>query len=298
MPKSPLVTIGLPVTDNVAWVEEAVRSVFAQTETSWELVIVGDGADEDVERRLELIQDDRVRFVRHQERRGLPSRLNEIVELARGRFIARMDGDDVMHPERLRSQLSFLEQASSPIDVLGTGSYLVDDRGEVCGDYREPALPDRISGYLRSGVFSHPTVIMRREWAEANPYDSTQVRTEDKELWMRTASSSRFAKIPERLLFCRVPVALSRSKQALTAQRDRKLIRELGPSIASPGQVRAALVKSKSKEIIFGAMSTTGMVRMAHRRKYLPLGSVELTVARESLALAKSHPVPGWRDEH
>ena len=289
----PLVTVGLPVVSDVKLAEHAVRSVFSQTEQDWELIIVCDGAASDVVVRMRQISDPRVKLRVHETNRGLAHRLNEIALLARGPYLARMDADDIMHPRRLAVQLARI-QGDKTIDVLGTGSFLISNKNEVCGDYLEPKIPVSLAGYLVSGVFSHPTVMMRTEWARANKYDAVCIRTEDKELWLRTAAQSHFEKLNDQLLYCRVPVLLSVPKQALTAKWDRKLLREKGPMFTSRLDLLVRLARSHAKQAAFWLLCKIGMSFRIHRTKYREVNAVDMIAANVGLSTAISATVPGW----
>lgn len=289
----PGVTVGLPVGAGVYEFELAVRSVFAQTYTDWELLIVCDGSPDDVVQRALQVSDSRVRVIVHPENRGLAFRLNELAGLAAADFIARMDADDMMHPDRLARTLKFLA-ANPQVDVVGSGSYLINSDNTVQGAYREPGLPNKLSGYLNSGVFSHPTVTFKKAWAIQNPYDPTRIRTEDKELWLRTAATSSFAKLTDRLLFCKVPLELSVAKQALTAEYDRKLVRELGPKVASNSQIASKVIKSWLKQIVFGLAQRCGLLPLIYRSKFHALSPVEKMEATAAVEKLTRTPVPGW----
>src|SRR5512140_3729418 len=114
----PLVTIGLPIYNAGALLRDTLRSVFAQTLTDWELLAFDDGSTDGSGEVLRGLRDPRVRVLSEPENRGLAARLNFIHANARGRYIARMDADDLMHPERLARQVEFLA-ARSDVDVVG-----------------------------------------------------------------------------------------------------------------------------------------------------------------------------------
>ncbi|WLQ07130.1 glycosyltransferase family 2 protein [Arthrobacter oryzae] len=287
------ITVGLPVVDGVAEFEFAVRSIFAQTYSDWELIVVCDGSPAALVDRAFQIDDRRVRVIPHRENMGLAHRLNEINSLARHSYIARMDSDDVMHPSRLSVLADFLKE-NSLVDVVGSASYLINDSNEVEGAYKEPTLPEKLCGYLDSGVFSHPTVVYKAEWALRNPYDPTRVRTEDKELWLRGASSSVYAKVTDRLLFCKVPRSLSVSKQALTAKYDRKLLRDYGPGISSKFYVNFKLGQSLLKQIAFSLSHSVGLMSLIYRTKFSQLPDSERRDAQLVLDSILDTRVPGW----
>jgi uncharacterized protein (DUF362 family) len=199
MNTKPRVTIGIPFFNTGGRVHLAVQSVLRQTFHDWELLMVDDGST-DVDSGIgpEYIADSRIRCIRDGRHLGLPARLNYIAEAARGEFLARMDGDDIMHPDRIAEQVAYLE-AHPQIDVLGTDAYIIDEDNNVRGRSLTEAL--RVCSRLSYLRLTHPTVMGRREWFRKNPYSCDYPRCEDKELWIRTSGNARLAVIHKPLLF-------------------------------------------------------------------------------------------------
>ena len=162
-----LVSIGIPFLNPGPYLDLAVRSVFAQTYLNWELILVDDGSTDGSYERAVAIQDPRVRVLRDGQNKGLPARLNEIVRLAKGELVARMDADDAMHPLRLEKQVGFL-QANPELDGVTTGAYLIDaeDRPIALLPGRQPSAQE----VLARGGFLHPSLLARKSWFEAHPY--------------------------------------------------------------------------------------------------------------------------------
>ena len=92
-------SIGIPCLNAGRFLTEAVQSIFAQSFQDWELLIVDDGSTDDSFRSLGAITDRRVRLFSDGAHRGLAARLNQIVRLSRGKYIGRMDADDLVHPD-------------------------------------------------------------------------------------------------------------------------------------------------------------------------------------------------------
>ena len=103
-----LVTIAIPFYNPGPAFEDAIKSVFAQTYTNWELLLVNDGSTDDSLEKALAIKDSRVQVINDGKNLGLGARLNQIAQLASGEYLARMDADDIMHPERIENKL-FLE---------------------------------------------------------------------------------------------------------------------------------------------------------------------------------------------
>ena len=101
-----LVSIVIPFYNNETTLLDAVKSVFCQTYKNWELILLNDGS---TDKSLEIannINDNRVKVISDGVNRGLVYRLNQSPSLVNGQFIARMDGDDMMHPQRLEKQMN------------------------------------------------------------------------------------------------------------------------------------------------------------------------------------------------
>src|SRR5215471_13304565 len=125
---NPLLTIGLPVYNAAPYLEDTLRSIFAQTFTEGELIIVDDGSTDHSREIVSTLGDERVQVVTDGKHLGLAARLNTIVRLARGKYVARMDADDLMHPNRLRAQVDFLIRHPA-VDGLGCGLVILDRNG-------------------------------------------------------------------------------------------------------------------------------------------------------------------------
>ncbi len=286
-------SIGLPVKTGVEDFEFAVKSIFAQSYKDWRLLIYCDAADENIVCRALAINDGRVAVIVQSEHFGLPKALNCIAEASRTRYLARMDADDVMHSRRLEIQMAHLLDHPE-IDVLACGSYLIDEGCQIAGEYKEPPLPKKMKYFLRSGIICHPSVIMKTDWAIANPYDPTWIRTEDKELWLRTSKFTNFAKLDEKLMFIRVPRSLDVLKQRITAKYDRKLIRQKGGEVAGLTYRLKIICMSLLKQFIFQILIKTGFSQWVHNNKCLMMTSQELINVKKELNYIDSIEVPGW----
>ena len=186
------VTIGIPVLNAELYLVDALRSVFAQTHEDWELILVDDGSTDRSVDIMRAVTDPRVRGVYDGKRRGLPARLNQIHGMAKRPFIARMDADDLMAPDRLERQLVYLKERRD-LDLISTGIYSVDNdlnvvgvRGRMSADF---TVHDLLFG--RKGVV-HPAVMARTEWFVRNRYREDIKGFEDLELWARAITRGDF----------------------------------------------------------------------------------------------------------
>src|SRR6185295_6713297 len=182
---TPAVSIGLPFHDAAATLPDAIRSIFAQSFEDWELLLVDDGSNDGSLACARSIRDPRVSVHSDGVNRQLSYRLNQIASLARGEYLARMDADDLMHPDRLALQVQRLRERPA-IDVLGTAACAIDASARPLGIRGERPPGPSVRSVLHDGGFVHPSVIARAAWFREHPYDPSYVRAEDLELWCRT----------------------------------------------------------------------------------------------------------------
>lgn len=180
----------------------AVRSVQAQTHAEWRLIVLDDGSSDQTVAIVRALanQDPRIELVEGGSRQGLPHRLNELLDRATGSFFARMDADDICHPERFARQLAFM--ASNPeVQLLGTSMIILDQAGRPRGVRRAPADHAEICGRPHSGFpLFHPTWLGQRQWFKQFRYSADATRCEDQELLLRAHRHSVFANLVEPLL--------------------------------------------------------------------------------------------------
>ncbi|MCL4552170.1 MAG: glycosyltransferase [Candidatus Marsarchaeota archaeon] len=206
MSDQPLVTVLMPVFNDAAFLPAAVESILEQTFSDFDFLIVDDGSSDGSEAFLQTVRDSRVRLVRNERNIGLTRSLRLGLELARGRYIARMDADDISFRERLARQVSFLYKHPY-VGILGTACQLIDARGHSLGFGHRPATDVEIRwASLLENPFYHPTVMIRRSLLVDNNfnYDEAFRTTQDYELWTRMLTSTVSANLSEPLVKYRV----------------------------------------------------------------------------------------------
>jgi len=195
------VSVVMPVFNGAAFVEEAVRSILAQTHRELELIVVDDGSTDRTTEILDALarDDGRVRLI-EREHEGHAAAANAGVALARGGWIARMDADDVALPRRLEVQLGWAERHG--LDVCGAG--LVDKFGAEAGRLW---FPERHGDIERELVFRvamlHPTMLYRAEPLRACPYRDG-AGADDYEQQVALSGRWRLGNVPELLARHRV----------------------------------------------------------------------------------------------
>lgn len=186
---------------------DAVQSILRQTFRDFELLICDDGSDAKQSAWIYELRtlDERVRVIRNTENRGLAFSLNRCIERATGKYLARMDADDIALPDRLAREYAFLE-AHSEYDWVGCSAVLFDDAG-IWGRTTRPKMPEQ-KDFLRFSPYIHPTVMFRQsvfENAEGYSEADKARRCEDYELFARLHYAGlRGFNLREELLYYRV----------------------------------------------------------------------------------------------
>lgn len=197
----------MPVYNSATYLEEAIKSVLVQTYSDFELIIINDGSTDNSVEVVRSFTDDRIRL-HNQTNQGLSRSLNTGLELARGRYIARMDGDDICLPERFEKQVAYLKRHSRCRIVSSTVT-IMDSEGKDAGTWGEDVQhtsPADIRNFLLSGnCIAHPTILAEAKLMKAFRYNPAQFYGEDYDLWLRlTAAGIEIHKIPQPLLKYRV----------------------------------------------------------------------------------------------
>lgn len=217
----PRVTVFIPAFNVDRYISEAVESVLAQTYRDFELLVVDDGS---TDRTLEILRtysyDTRVRIVANSTNLGRPATRNIGLDLARGEFIAFLDGDDVCLPERLQHQVDYLD-ANPGITGLGTWMTLIDETSNSSGDifYEEALDADQVACEMLVGCSIAQGSMMVRQSAIASfRYNEAFPVAQDYELWARMIQTCKFTNIALALTQYRI-----HSRQATTARSEEQL---------------------------------------------------------------------------
>lgn len=270
-PQKPKVTIGLPTYNAERYITQAITSIICQSFQDWELLIVDDGSSDHSLAIARSFGDPRITVIAGECNRGLPFRLNQIVRKSAGEYVARMDADDLMHPERIEKQFNYL-QDHPDVDVVGSSVISIDSEGLPYG-IRHSRVPTTQIGVFQYSPFIHPSIMARSMWLRDNPYNEANLRAEDYELWVHALNRSYFAVMSEPLLFYRDLGLPYLAKYVKTAEGVRQVIKSYGPGRIGPWLTRRLLLESHVKQLIFSIASRIGFEDALTRRRSRPLTS-------------------------
>ena len=194
------------------YLREAVDSILRQLLGDFEFLVIDDASADGSVEDLAAPNDPRVRLVRNERNLGLTRSLNDGLELATGKYVARMDADDVAEPQRLARQAAFLD-AHPEVGVLGSARTLIDEHGAFVAHAPAPQTDVRIRWKcLLGNPFAHPAVMLRREVLETHGlrYDESFRTAQDYDLWSRMLQHTRGHNLPGALLSYRLRNGVSR----------------------------------------------------------------------------------------
>ncbi|MEM9414642.1 MAG: glycosyltransferase family 2 protein [Planctomycetota bacterium] len=222
MEKRPAISIIMTAYNSGEYVEEAVRSLLAQDFEDFELVVVNDGSKDDTGTILDRMakEDARLR-VFHQINMGICAASNFAVSKTRSDVIARMDSDDVAHPDRLGKQLAYMREHN--LSCLGTYVEFIDHKGRLLTAIKSPLEHDVIQETLMRGhccIWHSSAMFTREVFDKAGGYDEDFDCSVDIDLWLRMGEVGTLGNIPECLQQYRMHLG-SVSSRGRSKQRDR-----------------------------------------------------------------------------
>ena len=282
----PTVSVGISFYNNVDTLGDAIRSVLNQSSADWELILTNDGSKDGSLAVAQSFSDPRIRLLDDVVNRGLVARLNQQIALSRGRYFARMDADDLMHPDRLARQLAYLE-AHPEDDLLDTNMYSLDKRGHVLAMRGRTCRPLALPEVLRGQTPFHATVMGRIVWFRRFPYDPEYIRAEDLELWARSVGASRFGHLEEALYFVREgKVNVNNYVRSQVASI--KIYRRYGPINLGCANTSALCVRACLKALVYLAFGMLNAQHLLVVRRNSSLSPLEKSVAETALAWARA----------
>lgn len=200
----PLISIVLPVY-NRPTVINTINSVLNQTYSNFELIIVDNASTDSTVSEIRKINDERIKLYINEVNKGQTFSLNRGLVLANGKYIARIDSDDLMYPTRIEDQVTFLESNESYV-ICGSCITLISD-----DDKEKGVLPycieDNNIKFISTFLcpFAHPAVMFRRDIIEKNSikYDESLRMAEDYDMWVRILKFGKGLNIAKPLVYYR-----------------------------------------------------------------------------------------------
>jgi len=219
----PQITIYIPCLHYGHFLSQAVESVLAQSRTDWELIIVNDGSRDDtaeVAARFEAADPKRVRVITHTEPRGLQVSANEVLQVARGQYLMRLDADDYLDDNALLVLAHYLDQ--HPDVALVYPNYIyVDEKGNFLAiEHRKKVGKE--AQLLDLPAHGACTLVRKRVFKSIGGYDESNDRQDGYDLWLKVIDRFPVANVATPLFYYRQhSKSLTGDKERLLAARAR-----------------------------------------------------------------------------
>jgi len=197
-----MISVIMPVFNGEKYLNEAIDSILAQSYRNFEFIILNDGSADKTEEIILSYSDPRIVYIKNQQNLGIVDTLNKGIELAKGKYIARMDADDISLPNRFEHQLEFLEN-NREVGLVGSYFKTIEQNPRVI---TKPTSHEKIgSSLMFHCTFGHPTIMYRRSIiAEHNICYPTIDHVEDYGFYIKLLSVTKMANLSESLLLYRI----------------------------------------------------------------------------------------------
>lgn len=193
---TPLISIISPVHNAGKYIEDTIKSVLAQTEKNFELIIVDDCSTDDSVKKIEGFDDARICLVRLNENQGAWAARNKGLETATGRYIAFIDSDDLWTPDKLEKQLKFLTEKKKEDVKAGftfTGYEFADETGKGLGKVvKVPKKMNLKQAFNNTTIFTS-TVLIDREQVPDELIRMPHIKSEDTATWWNILKAGHVA---------------------------------------------------------------------------------------------------------
>ena len=192
-----------------AWLRESIDSILNQTFTDFEFIIINDNPDREINKKVlteYAIRDKRIVLIKNIKNIGLTKSLNIGLKTAKGKFIARMDADDISLQNRFQKQLTFLNSNQEYV-ACGTFSSIINENGNIKGTYKIPTThEDILNKFAYHNPVIHPTLMIRHEVLTTNKilFNENLRYAQDYDFIGKLLMVGKLANIPEKLVYYRL----------------------------------------------------------------------------------------------
>jgi glycosyltransferase involved in cell wall biosynthesis len=250
--KNPKVSVVMSVYNGVPYLPEAIESILTQTYNDFEFIVIDDGSNDGTADILCSYDNPRIKLV-HQKNRGLPASLNRGIQMSEGKYIARMDADDISEPDRLACQVQYLDSHPDCV-MLGTCSLMIDQEGQTLCMLNMPQDQETILSELDrcSSPFVHGSVMFRKSAAvQCSLYDERMLTAQDWLLWLNMAQIGRMTNLAATLYRRRLTanaITMLTPQQSKLKMSILKKIRETGGVTIETANQLLLLVRNKNTD--------------------------------------------------
>ncbi len=285
------ISIGIPFFNAEKYLIDAIRSIFCQTHNNWELILLDDGSTDNSFKLAKSINDKRVRVFSDGLRKGLSYRLNDITTLSKYSFIARMDADDLIAPNKFEKQIRILIDNPN-IDLISTNSFSIDKYDTLLGigfKSHNDFSKDELLHKKGHGIV-HPSIMGRKEWFLRNPYNNNIMIGQDYDLWIRAAGKKDFKILilDEPLFYYREEMNITLKKLMGAYETKYKVLKR-----HSEKNNFYFFIKFKLKVFIIRLLDKLNFLKLLSKRRTKRFNKSEKKLFNENLTIIKNTKLPG-----
>lgn len=202
--KNPYVTVLMPVYNGEKYLKQAIESILNQTFKDFEFLIINDGSTDSSKKIIKSFKDSRIKLINNEKNIKIAASLNKGLNLAQGKYIARMDCDDISLKNRLTWQIEFMNK-NPQIGISGGFTKKIGTKKSFTTKYflNHDELK---ANMLFNASMSHPTIIMHKNLIEKHKlrYNKNFSNSQDRELWSRAIKFFKFANLNKVILYHRI----------------------------------------------------------------------------------------------
>ena len=201
----PKISVVMPAYNAEKYIGESIESILNQTFTDFEFIIIDDGSTDRTAEIIKSYNDKRIKYVKNEINSGIVFSLNRGLDLAQGKYIARMDADDIAMKERFDKQLNYMEH-NSCIAVVGSNINMFGEDIETKTFLFDTDCRIAKANLIFNSCLAHPTALIRKSILDDNnlKYNPDFNGFEDYELWWRIAKVSEISVLDDILLNYRI----------------------------------------------------------------------------------------------
>jgi glycosyltransferase involved in cell wall biosynthesis len=230
---SPIVSVVIPAYNQAEFLGETIQSVLDQSFTAFEIIVVNDASPDHTEEVVKQFDDPRLRYIHHEENRGLPAARNTGMQAAQGELLALLDSDDLFHPEKLQTHVDYLAEHQD-VGVTYNSRFELNYSAKTIRNLVRPPVATTLVDFVLGFPFTPSDMVIRRDWADRVSYfDENYISGgEDLDFPCRLAlAGCKFANVDRALNYRRLHSG--RTKKRLPARLD-DYLRALNTTFSDP----------------------------------------------------------------
>jgi glycosyltransferase involved in cell wall biosynthesis len=185
------------------YISQSIKSILNQSHVRYELLVIDDGSDDNTEEIVKEINDNRIIYEKI-EHKGTAAALNRGIFLSKGDWIARIDADDLNHPDRFKKQINFIEN-NPQYNIISSWSVYFNNKSKICFTWKSPVNHEEIIKSLNSfNPLNQSGLLIKKELLSENKFDESFDYFEDFEFMYRVRDKVKFYNLPEYLVYTRI----------------------------------------------------------------------------------------------